>query len=66
MEGKPLLKTAFPDATTLYGAFQRGLRVARDQPCLGHRIPAEDGSLTTEYDWKTYEQVAELRDIIGS
>jgi len=61
-----LKKSSFPDATTLYAALQRGLRLARDQPCLGNRIQAADGTLTTEYEWKTYEEVAEIRDVIGS
>eukprot|EP01138_Halocafeteria_seosinensis_P000248 gb/GECG01000254.1/.p1 GENE.gb/GECG01000254.1/~~gb/GECG01000254.1/.p1 ORF type:complete len:708 (+),score=97.62 gb/GECG01000254.1/:1-2124(+) len=54
----------YDDAQTLYGAFERGRRLAGEKPCLGYR-QMEDG-VAGEFVWFTYNEIAEKRDNIGS
>ena len=54
------VRTAYDDVKTLYDGFQRGLRLARDKPCLGTRTPGGP------YVWKTYAEVDRLISQFGS
>ncbi|XP_063716225.1 long-chain-fatty-acid--CoA ligase 1-like [Symsagittifera roscoffensis] len=61
--GNKIVSDFFTDLeqTTLHCLFQRGLRLSRDKPCLGSRLPSEDS-----YSWKTYEEVDTLAQRVGS
>nr|XP_033799325.1 long-chain-fatty-acid--CoA ligase 1 isoform X2 [Geotrypetes seraphini] len=50
----------YDDVKTVYDAFQRGLKISRDSPCLGARKPNKS------YEWITYKQVADRAQCIGS
>ncbi|XP_075265161.1 long-chain-fatty-acid--CoA ligase 1-like [Convolutriloba macropyga] len=71
----------FPDMEkqTLHCLFQRGLNISRHKPCLGSRkppsapaespsspSPGEDGATSNEYQWKTYDEVNKLSQMVGS
>lgn len=49
----PLVTVPPQGTTTLYEAFQHGLKISAHRPCLGSR-PAGD----TPYQWLTYAEVA--------
>lgn len=55
-----LVRTAYDDVKTLYDAFQHGLRLSRDRPCLGTRVNMGP------YVWKTYGEVQTMVDELGS
>ncbi|XP_006022878.1 long-chain-fatty-acid--CoA ligase 5 [Alligator sinensis] len=55
-----LLSYVYEDAKTLYEAFQRGLHVSGNGPCLGYRKPKRP------YQWLTYKQVSERAEYLGS
>ncbi|XP_019358346.1 PREDICTED: long-chain-fatty-acid--CoA ligase 5 [Gavialis gangeticus] len=55
-----LLCYIYEDAKTLYEAFQRGLHVSGNGPCLGYRKPKQ------LYQWLTYKQVSERAEYLGS
>ena len=68
-----LVRTYFPEVHTMYDAFQRGLRLSRDGPCLGFRPMSASlsagGTAVLEagdYEWWTYAQVAARVDACGS
>ncbi|XP_054454365.1 long-chain-fatty-acid--CoA ligase 5 isoform X1 [Anoplopoma fimbria] len=48
------------DATTIYEAFQRGLRVSGNGPCLGYRKTGRP------YQWLMYKQVSDRAEHLGS
>ncbi|XP_020392921.1 long-chain-fatty-acid--CoA ligase 5 isoform X1 [Rhincodon typus] len=50
----------YDDARTLYEAFQRGLRVSDNGPCLGYRKPNQP------YQWLSYKQVSDRAEYLGS
>uniref|UniRef100_A0A8C8RM89 Long-chain-fatty-acid--CoA ligase n=1 Tax=Pelusios castaneus TaxID=367368 RepID=A0A8C8RM89_9SAUR len=50
----------YEDAKTMYEAFQRGLRVSENGPCLGYRKPKQP------YQWLTYKQVSDRAEYLGS
>ncbi|XP_043568665.1 long-chain-fatty-acid--CoA ligase 5 [Chiloscyllium plagiosum] len=50
----------YDDAKTLYEAFQRGLHVSDDGPCLGYRKPNQP------YQWLSYKQVSDRAEYLGS
>jgi len=65
------------EVSTVYDAFQRGLRIAADHPCMGHR--EQTGTKEVEvkgkptqqpvfgaFTWQTYRQVADVVDAVGS
>ncbi|XP_078420875.1 long-chain-fatty-acid--CoA ligase 5 isoform X2 [Cetorhinus maximus] len=50
----------YDDARTLYEAFQRGLHVSGNGPCLGYRKPEQP------YQWLSYKQVSDRAEYLGS
>jgi long-chain acyl-CoA synthetase len=69
-----LVVTAMSDVTTLHEAFRRGVRIARDCPCMGTR-PVTAVALGAggkpevtvgPYEWLTYAQVAARVDACGA
>ncbi|XP_067909007.1 long-chain-fatty-acid--CoA ligase 5 isoform X1 [Heterodontus francisci] len=50
----------YDDARTLYEAFQRGLHVSDNGPCLGYRKPNQP------YQWLSYKQVSDRAEHLGS
>ncbi|XP_038677468.1 long-chain-fatty-acid--CoA ligase 5 isoform X2 [Scyliorhinus canicula] len=50
----------YDDARTLYEAFQRGLHVSGNGPCLGYRKPKQP------YQWLSYKQVSDRAEYLGS
>ncbi|XP_055502821.1 long-chain-fatty-acid--CoA ligase 5 [Leucoraja erinacea] len=50
----------YDDVKTLYEAFQRGLRVSGNGPCLGYRKPNQP------YQWLSYKQVIDRAEHLGS
>ncbi|XP_048407064.1 long-chain-fatty-acid--CoA ligase 5 [Stegostoma tigrinum] len=50
----------YDDTRTLYEAFQRGLRVSDNGPCLGYRKPNQP------YQWLSYKQVSDRAEYLGS
>jgi hypothetical protein len=59
--GMPLTRWLHDDVRTVHQGFQRGLRIARDRPCLGVRAAPRG-----PYTWHTYAQVQVLVDQFGS
>lgn len=55
-----LLRYYFSDAKTMYEAFQRGLAVSDNGPCLGYRKPNQP------YRWLSYKQVSDRAEYLGS
>uniref|UniRef100_A0A2K6Q1W9 Long-chain-fatty-acid--CoA ligase n=1 Tax=Rhinopithecus roxellana TaxID=61622 RepID=A0A2K6Q1W9_RHIRO len=55
-----LISHCFPDATTMYEVFQRGLAVSDNGPCLGYRKPNQP------YRWLSYKQVSDRAEYLGS
>ncbi|XP_076862076.1 long-chain-fatty-acid--CoA ligase 1b [Brachyhypopomus gauderio] len=55
-----LLSFYYEDATTVYEAFIRGMRVSSDGPCLGSRKPKQP------YEWLSYSEVLERAENLGS
>uniref|UniRef100_A0A452IXP7 long-chain-fatty-acid--CoA ligase n=1 Tax=Gopherus agassizii TaxID=38772 RepID=A0A452IXP7_9SAUR len=55
-----LLAYYYEDAKTMYEAFQRGLHVSENGPCLGYRKPKQP------YQWLTYKQVSDRAEYLGS
>lgn len=55
-----LLYYYFSDAKTMYEAFQRGLAVSDNGPCLGYRKPNQP------YRWLSYRQVSDRAEYLGS
>lgn len=55
-----LLRYYFSDAKTMYEAFQRGLAVSDNGPCLGYRKPKQP------YRWLSYKQVSDRAEYLGS
>ncbi|KAF6316803.1 acyl-CoA synthetase long chain family member 5 [Rhinolophus ferrumequinum] len=55
-----LLRYYFSDAKTMYEAFQRGLAVSDNGPCLGYRRPKQP------YRWLSYKQVSDRAEYLGS
>ncbi|XP_058154404.1 long-chain-fatty-acid--CoA ligase 5 [Dasypus novemcinctus] len=55
-----LLYYYFSDVKTLYEAFQRGLAVSDNGPCLGYR------KLNQPYRWLSYKQVSDRAEYLGS
>eukprot|EP00923_Selenidium_pygospionis_P031853 GHVN01056297.1.p1 GENE.GHVN01056297.1~~GHVN01056297.1.p1 ORF type:complete len:103 (+),score=24.31 GHVN01056297.1:251-559(+) len=49
------------DVKHMWGAFLRGARKSKNQPCLGERKKRTDGTLDADYTWKTFAQVSEVR-----
>ncbi|XP_076439689.1 long-chain-fatty-acid--CoA ligase 5-like [Babylonia areolata] len=56
-----LMTYLYDDAKTTYEAFQRGLRVSNNGPCLGRRTGAD-----RRYTWLTYKQVLDKAQCFGS
>ncbi|XP_067858332.1 long-chain-fatty-acid--CoA ligase 5 [Heptranchias perlo] len=50
----------YDDARTLYEAFQRGLHISDNGPCLGYRKPHQP------YQWLSYKQVSDRAEYLGS
>ncbi|XP_051883170.1 long-chain-fatty-acid--CoA ligase 5 [Pristis pectinata] len=50
----------YDDVRTIYEAFQRGLHVSGDGPCLGYRKPNQP------YQWLSYKQVSDRAEYLGS
>ncbi|XP_078269628.1 long-chain-fatty-acid--CoA ligase 5 [Rhinoraja longicauda] len=50
----------YDDVSTLYEAFQRGLHVSGNGPCLGYRKPKQP------YQWLSYKQVIDRAEYLGS
>lgn len=59
-DGK-LMKNLYDDVKTLYDAFQRGMKISGDEPCLGARTGPN-----LEYQWMTYKEVFENSRAFGS
>lgn len=55
-----LISFCYVDAQTIYEVFQRGLKVSRNGPCLGYRIPGRP------YQWLKYKQVSDRAEYLGS
>ncbi|KAK1787974.1 hypothetical protein P4O66_016451 [Electrophorus voltai] len=55
-----LLTHYHEDAKTLYEAFQRGLHVSGNGPCLGSRLPNQP------YKWLSYKEVTTRAEHLGS
>uniref|UniRef100_A0A452IXR9 Long-chain-fatty-acid--CoA ligase n=1 Tax=Gopherus agassizii TaxID=38772 RepID=A0A452IXR9_9SAUR len=55
-----LLAYYYEDAKTMYEAFQRGLHVSENGPCLGYRKPKQP------YQWLTYKQHLNYRTYLGN
>ncbi|XP_011357600.1 long-chain-fatty-acid--CoA ligase 5 isoform X1 [Pteropus vampyrus] len=55
-----LLSYYFSDVKTIYEAFQRGLVVSGNGPCLGYRKPNQ------HYRWLSYKQVSHRAEYLGS
>lgn len=55
-----LISSYFSDAKTMYEAFQRGLVVSGNGPCLGYRKPNQS------YRWLSYKQVSHRAEYLGS
>ncbi|XP_028810231.1 long-chain-fatty-acid--CoA ligase 5 [Denticeps clupeoides] len=55
-----LMAYYYEDAKTLYEAFQRGLRVSGNGPCLGYRKQGRP------YQWLKYKQVSDRAEHLGS
>ncbi|EPQ15626.1 Long-chain-fatty-acid--CoA ligase 1 [Myotis brandtii] len=60
LDSDELLVYLYEDVRTVYQAFQRGVRLSNNGPCLGSRLP--DGP----YEWLSYQQVAEMSECVGS
>ncbi|XP_072883824.1 LOW QUALITY PROTEIN: long-chain-fatty-acid--CoA ligase 5 [Hemitrygon akajei] len=50
----------YDDVRTVYEAFQRGVHVSGDGPCLGYRKPKQP------YQWLSYKQVSDRAEYLGS
>ncbi|XP_053095970.1 long-chain-fatty-acid--CoA ligase 6 isoform X3 [Pangasianodon hypophthalmus] len=50
----------YEDTKTLYEAFQRGLHITGDGPCLGSRLPNQP------YKWLSYREVTTRAEHLGS
>uniref|UniRef100_A0A8D0A792 Arachidonate--CoA ligase n=1 Tax=Sander lucioperca TaxID=283035 RepID=A0A8D0A792_SANLU len=55
-----LLEFYYDDTRTVFDMFQRGLRIAGSEPCLGFRQPGQP------YQWISYTEVAERAQVLGS
>ncbi|XP_034564345.1 long-chain-fatty-acid--CoA ligase 5 [Notolabrus celidotus] len=55
-----LMSYYYEDAKTLYEAFQRGLKVSGNGPCLGYRKKGRP------YQWLKYKQVSDRAEHLGS
>ncbi len=62
---KPLVKTLYPEVTTLYENFKRGATKFPQNPCLGARVLLPDGE-RGEYFWQNYETVQKRFLAFGS
>lgn len=62
---KPLIETLYPDVTTLHENFERGVRVAPNNPCLGVRKVLADGE-RGEYFWQSYTTVQKRVRHVGA
>ncbi|XP_041638347.1 long-chain-fatty-acid--CoA ligase 1-like [Cheilinus undulatus] len=60
MNGDAYLTHYYPDATTMYEFFLRGVRESNNGPCLGSRKPKQP------YDWLSYREVKERTENLGS
>eukprot|EP00800_Vazella_pourtalesii_P017344 TRINITY_DN524_c0_g2_i2.p1 TRINITY_DN524_c0_g2~~TRINITY_DN524_c0_g2_i2.p1 ORF type:complete len:659 (+),score=132.98 TRINITY_DN524_c0_g2_i2:47-2023(+) len=59
-EDADLMETVFNEVKTLYNGFQRGLRLAKDLPCLGAR------QFDRLYKFETYSQIQDRINDFGS
>ncbi|KAM4809486.1 long-chain-fatty-acid--CoA ligase 1 isoform 1-T3 [Rhinophrynus dorsalis] len=50
----------YDDVRTIYEVFQRGNRVSKNGPCLGHRKPNQP------YQWISYQEVVDRAEHVGS
>ncbi|VDN15342.1 unnamed protein product, partial [Dibothriocephalus latus] len=57
----PLLDTLMGNLRTLHEAFQHGISLARDKPCMGWRETP-----TSSYQWLTYSEVYDRVCLLGS
>ena len=62
---KPLVKTLYPEVTTLYENFKRGATKFPQNPCLGARKLLPNGE-RGEYLWQNYETVNKRLLAFGS
>jgi long-subunit acyl-CoA synthetase (AMP-forming) len=62
---KPLVKTLYPEVTTLYENFRRGATKFPQNPCLGARVVLPSGE-RGEYFWQSYETVQKRFLAFGS
>ncbi|XP_022319066.2 long-chain-fatty-acid--CoA ligase 5-like [Crassostrea virginica] len=56
-----LMKYLYDDVKTTYDAFQRGMKISGDKPCLGTRTGPN-----LEYEWISYREVYEKSRAFGS
>ncbi|XP_062520436.1 long-chain-fatty-acid--CoA ligase 5-like [Corticium candelabrum] len=59
--GDQLVSAYFKDVKTQYDMFQRGRRLAGDQPCVGYRT-----ARNADFQWLTYNQVNDHATWFGS
>lgn len=65
LESPGKLVTETDGVRTLYDNFQRGVKAAGPQPCLGTRVIGADGN-AGDYTWQTYDEVNERLTDFGS
>ncbi|XP_022794373.1 long-chain-fatty-acid--CoA ligase 5-like [Stylophora pistillata] len=56
-----IIARQYPDVTTVYESFLRGVKLSGDGPCLGTRDP-----ISKKYTWLTYNQVHERATFVGA
>lgn len=56
-----IIARQYPDVTTVYESFLRGVKLSGDSPCLGTRDP-----ISKKYTWLTYNQVHERATFVGA
>uniref|UniRef100_A0A915HRJ5 long-chain-fatty-acid--CoA ligase n=1 Tax=Romanomermis culicivorax TaxID=13658 RepID=A0A915HRJ5_ROMCU len=63
----PLWRYMYADARTLPEAFQRGMRVSNDGPCLGYRRRRDDSGVdkATPYSWLPYSKVLDKSESLA-
>ncbi|XP_063776799.1 long-chain-fatty-acid--CoA ligase 1 isoform X1 [Pseudophryne corroboree] len=60
MDSDEVLTYYYDDVQTVYDIFQRGNRISKKGPCLGHRKPNQP------YQWLSYQEVSDKAEYVGS
>ncbi|KAM9329338.1 long-chain-fatty-acid--CoA ligase 1-like [Gastrophryne carolinensis] len=60
LDSDDILTYYYDDVRTMYEVFQRGRRISKSGPCLGHRKPNQP------YQWISYQEVSDRAEYVGS